>query len=70
MLEAIRELLRKTPFKAFKIVTASGDKYEIDSPELVAIGQSQLSYFFPRSDRWVLIRLNQITAVESGGKAG
>jgi hypothetical protein len=69
MLESLREMLRKTPFEAFKIVTASGDKYEIESPELVAIGQSQLSYFFPRSDRWVLIRLNQITSIESARAA-
>lgn len=69
MLEAIRELLHKTPFESFRIVVASGGKYEVESPELVAVGQTQLNYFYPRSDRWVFIRLNQITAVESGTKA-
>jgi hypothetical protein len=69
MLDSIRELLHKTPFESFKIVMASGEKYEVESPELVAIGQTQINYFYPRSDRWVFIRLNQITSVESGSKA-
>ncbi len=65
MLESLRELLHKSPFQSFKIVTSSGDKYEVEDPDLVAIGQSQINYFYPRSDRWVFIRLNQITALES-----
>lgn len=66
MLESLLELLHKTPFQPFKIVTGSGDKYEVEDPDLVAVGQSMINYFYPRSDRWAFIRLNQITALESG----
>ena len=69
MLESIEELLNRQPFEAFLIVTASGDKYEVRNPHLVALGESQINYFFPKSDRWTFIRLNQITALESAGKA-
>ena len=66
MLESLVELLEKTPFQPFQIVTGSGDKYEVQDPHLVAVGQSMINYFYPRSDRWAFIRLNQITALESG----
>ena len=69
MIESLKELLDKSPFQPFKIVTASGDKYDVLNPYLVAVGKSQLNYFFPKSDRWVLIRLNQITALESAHQA-
>jgi hypothetical protein len=69
MLESLKELLHRQPFQPFQIVTASGDKYEVENPDLIAVGASQINYFFPRSDRWVFIRLNQITALESGTRA-
>ena len=65
MLETLQELLDKMPFQPFKIVTACGDKYEVENPHLIAVGKTQINYFFPRSDRWVFIRVNQITAFES-----
>lgn len=69
MLDSLQELLERHPFEPFRIVTASGDKYDVENPHLVALGASQISYFYPRSDRWVFIRLNQITAFESANKA-
>jgi hypothetical protein len=69
MIESLKELLDKSPFQPFKIVTASGDKYDVLNPHLVAVGKSQINYFFPKSDRWVFIRLNQITAFESPHQA-
>ena len=65
MVESLLELLHKTPFQPFKIVTGSGDKYEVQDSSLVAVGQLMINYFYPRSDRWVFLRLNQITALES-----
>ena len=65
MIESLTELLNKSPFQPFKIVTASGDKYDVQNPHFIALGKSQISYFFSKSDRWVFIRLNQITAFES-----
>jgi hypothetical protein len=69
MLESLKELLTHSPFQPFKIVTASGDKYEVEYAHLVALGESQISYFYPKSDRWVFLRLNQIAAFESAQQA-
>lgn len=69
MLEEIKALIRREPFQPFRIITSSGNRYEVINPFNLAIGQSQLSYFFPASDRWVLIRLNQITELESASAA-
>ena len=63
-LDTIRELKARTPFKPFRIVVASGDRYLIENPDALAIGSSQLHYYLPRSDRAVHMRINQISAVE------
>lgn len=64
MIEALKELLDKDPFQPFRIVTSSGDKYEITNPHLVAIGKDTTFVFDPQDHFW-FIRNNQITAVES-----
>ncbi len=65
MIETIHDLLRRDPFQPFRIVTTTGDRYEVPNPHLVAIGESFLFYCFPRSDRLARIRLNQIVSVET-----
>jgi hypothetical protein len=69
MLEKLKELLDKDPFRAFKIILTSGTAYEVMSPYQVAIGQTQFDYFFPRSDRSAMIRLKQIVAFETMDQA-
>lgn len=66
MLEDLKELLRRDPFTPFRIVLTSGDAYEVTSPFQVATGQTQLNYYPPKSDRWAILRLNQIAAFEVG----
>ena len=69
MIEEIQALIDRDPFQPFRIITSSGNRYEVTKPSNLAIGQSQLFYFFPASDRWVFIRLNQITEIESASAA-
>ncbi len=64
MIQSVRELLNRDPFSPFRIVTASGEKYEVNNPELLAVGKDQI-FLFDRTDHFVFIRNNQITAVES-----
>jgi hypothetical protein len=64
MLEDLKELLNREPFVPFRIIT-SGSLYEVTSPLQVAIGETQLSYYFPRSDRKAILRLNQIASFET-----
>jgi hypothetical protein len=64
LIDAIRELRNHDPFEPFRLVTTSGDKYLIESPDNLAIGESQMFYYYPGSDKFVFIRLNQLVAVE------
>ena len=69
MLDDIRDLLNRDPFVPFRIVLTSGQIYEITDPNLVALGQTQLNVYPPKSDRWSIIRLNQIASVDVGQAA-
>ena len=64
MLNDLKELLNRDPFVPFRIVLTSGGAYEVVSPFQVALGESQLNYYYPKSDRWAVLRLNQIAAFE------
>jgi hypothetical protein len=69
MLEDLRELLHRQPFEPFHVVTTSGERYAVENPDNVAVSDSRISLFPPRTDKWVLIRLNQVIALESVEKA-
>jgi hypothetical protein len=60
----LKDLLDREPFAAFRIVLTSGSSYEVTSPYQIAIGQTQLHYYFPRSDRKAVLRMNQIASYE------
>ena len=66
MLDDLKSLLGREPFSPFRIVLTSGGEYEVTSPYQVATGQTQINYYFPRSDRWAVLRLNQIAAFDVG----
>jgi hypothetical protein len=64
MLNDLKELLGRDPFSPFRIVVTSGNAYAVTSPFQVALGASQLNYCYPKSDRWAVLRLNQVVAYE------
>ncbi len=66
MLNDLKELLGREPFTPFRIVSTSGSSYDVSSPFQVAVGQTQLNYYPPKSDRWAILRLNQIASFEIG----
>jgi hypothetical protein len=65
MSESLRDLLAREPFQPFRIVLTSGDRYTVTDPALVVLMESQVFLAEPRSDRFHLLRLNQVAAVES-----
>ena len=65
MLEKLKELLDREPFVSFRIVVTSGGTFDVISPYQVAIGQTQMDYYLPRSDRSATIRLNQLVSLET-----
>ena len=65
MLEELKGFLRSDPFVPFRIVLTSGPAYDVTSPYQVALGHTQLDYYFPKSDRKAILRQNQIAAFET-----
>ena len=62
--QSIWELKRKDPFSPFKIVTAIGEKYLIEDPEMMVVAPTEIIYVVPRTEMVVYIRKNQIVALE------
>ena len=65
MIEDLKELMHRRPFEPFTIVITSGETVDVTNPDNLAVGDSRLSYFVSKSDRWILIRLNQIASIRS-----
>jgi hypothetical protein len=62
MKEQLLDLLSRDPFVPFRIVMTSGHEHDVGNPHLVAVGESQINVYAPKSDRYVILRLNQISA--------
>lgn len=67
-IDRIVELKHKSPFEKFKVTMTSGSTYTIEHPDLLAIGESRMTYYIPKTDRAVEMRLNQISEVEQTGE--
>ncbi len=65
MLESINELINAEPFHAFKIILTSGHEYTVADPMLIAVGKTEIFFYYPKSDRRANLRMNQIAAVET-----
>ena len=46
----------------FRIILTSGSSYDVSTPYQLAIGKTQLDYYFPKSDRKAVLRQNQIAS--------
>jgi len=62
--DTLRDMLRRDPFNPFRIVLSSGREYVIDNPDLVAVGQTQINVYHQASDKFDILRLNQIASFE------
>ena len=65
MRQTLTKILDRDPFQPFRIIMTSGDRHEINNAHLVALGQTQLTAYYPRSDRFAVLRLNQLAAIET-----
>jgi hypothetical protein len=70
MLDDLKDFLRSEPFVPFRIVLTSGSSYDVTTPYQVAIGKTQLDYYFPKSDRKAVLRQTQIASFETLESAG
>ncbi len=68
--EDIRARIRKQPFRPFRVVSSSGESYEVHHPELIMVGKRELTIGSPSSespeiyDRQDWIALMHVTALE------
>jgi hypothetical protein len=69
MREHLIELLNHEPFVPFRIVLTSGEGYDVGNPNLAAVGESLIHVFFPRSDKYATLRMNQIASTETAETA-
>ena len=60
----ILEILHRPDFRKFVIITTAGVRYEITDPDLLAVAQSKLHYYFPKSDRAIHVPYSEIATVE------
>jgi len=65
MRDTILELIHRQPFQPFQVVMTSGDRYDIDNPDLVATGRTLIHVFLPGSDRFHVLRMTQIASIEA-----
>lgn len=62
-IEDIRDSLSRSPFEPFRIITSSGQSYDIRDPQTVAVMKSRLLIATP-DDRWVLVPYLHISSLE------
>jgi hypothetical protein len=65
LIDTLRDMLTADPFVPFQITATNGKHYEVRDPQGVAIGQSQVSYYYPKSDRFAHIRAAEIVSLET-----
>ncbi len=65
MIQRIEELLRAEPFTPFRLVMSSSNHYDVLSPYQIALGDSIIAYFFPKSDRQASLRKTELTTIET-----
>ena len=60
--DELRRCYKSLPFHPFEVITASGDRYQVEDPSQVAFGHSAIVLVLPRTGIQI-VRKSQITAV-------
>jgi hypothetical protein len=62
--DTLKEMLDRNPFEPFRVITSSGEAYVVQNPGLATLMKSQIFIARPRFDRWTLVPLLHVWAVE------
>jgi hypothetical protein len=57
-------LLAAEPFRSFCVVLTNGSRYQVDNPALFEIAETIIHHYVPASDRFNILRMNQLAATE------
>lgn len=60
----LKKLIAADPFVPFEILIAGGGRYRVEDPGLTAFGDNTISLMHPKSDRYDILRLSLIGAIE------
>ncbi len=60
----LERLLNAEPFRSFSVVLTDGTRYQVDNPALLEIAESIIHHYVPASDRFNILRMNQLTAIK------
>lgn len=58
------KLLADEPFIPFEIVMASGDRYRVDNPNLVALARDTIGIAFGSRHTYSVLRFNQVSSID------
>ena len=59
----VRKWLDAEPFVSFRVILTSGTTYEVSSPFQLVVEEAKITFFFDRSSRLAVFRINQIVTV-------
>ncbi len=62
--DAIRDLLKRQPFRPFVVHLSNGETYEVRHPEFVILLKSTIVIGYPDSDRIGIVSLLHINSME------
>ena len=65
MIEDLEMWMNQEPFIPFRVVLTSGSSYDVTSPLRLVPAPAKLTYFYSRSNRVAVLRLNQLAALET-----
>ncbi len=65
--ENIRESLKRDPFVPFRLISSSGEHYDVRDPHSAALLKSEVFLVLPDGERWALLSFLHITSIESLG---
>jgi len=63
--DELKNLLKRTPFRPFRVILGSGTVYEVTNPDLVVVMKSEMFIAFAGEDRWVFVPLLHVAAIET-----
>lgn len=57
-------VLKRSPFRPFRVMLTSGTVYEVTNPDLVVVMKSEMFIAFTGEDRWAVVPLIHVASIE------
>ena len=67
MVEDLKRMLLSKPFSPFRVTVKDGNHLDVTRPFQLAMGRTQFTYVSPKSERRVVLGLDQIVSLQGIG---